>query len=104
MLPLSAFFPNDPIMSTPTNTSPEGATPIQAGLGVTSGPANSDNTISSGLLNFLAGVSLPFWVKATLLFSCFPLLSDLAQLNSESATATRRRGFEKRIIFECFLV
>ena len=39
MLPLPGALPNDPILSTPTNTSPLAATARQAGLGVRSEPA-----------------------------------------------------------------
>jgi len=38
--PFPASLPKDPIMSTPTKTSPVGATARHAGLGVTSGPTN----------------------------------------------------------------
>jgi hypothetical protein len=49
ILPLPGVLPKAPIKSTPTNTSPVGATARQVGLGTRSGPAKSVICSSEGL-------------------------------------------------------
>ncbi len=51
-------LPNDPIISTPTYTSPVGATAKQAGLGVMSGPVNGVIFNSGGFCAASFGVGL----------------------------------------------
>src|SRR5690348_38270 len=51
ILPWPGFFPNEPIISTPTYTSPEAATARQAGLGVRSGPEKPIMFRSAGQLS-----------------------------------------------------
>ncbi len=62
IIPLPGCFPNEPIISTPTYTSPEAEAAIQEGLGVRPDPANDVTVNSCGqfkdLLNESTGTGL----------------------------------------------
>src|SRR5690606_23532918 len=96
ILPFPGSLPKEPIISTPTYTSPEGATAKAAGLGTRSGPAKAVMVNSSGQLSPIAKESIK--ANDSLLSWGKQLSVSLLQLVIKAINKRRRNDLDLNIL------
>src|SRR4051812_32805637 len=83
IIPRPGFLPNEPIISTPTYTSPVAAAARHAGLGVRSGSEYADTFNSAGQFMALAKESIGTFLSELVSFADSLFLQEIIKMSEQ---------------------